>query len=141
MRCFAVGFILFLLSMPAPAAEPRVDLEVIVEQGFAAATDGRAWSEMLSQAGVSSVRLRSGRESPSLQTTGTTSAPAYRVVGLLTEDRQLLLPKGRYGLSDRARIEQWVRKLREGGEEAITVKPAAFGLLPKQLIAVHEALA
>ncbi|MBW8883551.1 MAG: hypothetical protein JF612_01980, partial [Planctomycetia bacterium] len=32
-------------------------------------------------------------------------------------------------------------RLRDGGEDAINAKPAAFGLLPKQLVAVHEALA
>jgi hypothetical protein len=32
-------------------------------------------------------------------------------------------------------------KLRDGGEDAISMKPAAFGLLPKQLVAVHHALA
>jgi len=52
-----------------------------------------------------------------------------------------LLPEGRFGLNDRGPIEQWLRKLREGGEDAINIKPAAFGLLPKQLVAVHEALA
>jgi hypothetical protein len=123
------------------AAEPRVDLEVAIEAGFIP-TESRAWSEMLSQAGFSSVRIKSGmNESPSMQTMGTPSAPAYRVVGILTSSNQLLLPKGRFGLGDRSAIEAWVRKLREGGEDAINIKPAAFGLLPKQLVAVHEALA
>jgi hypothetical protein len=124
----------------ALAAEPRVELEVNTEQGFIG-TEARAWSEMLSQAGFSSVRIKSGaQDPPSLQTMGTASAPSYRVVGVLTSGNQLLLPKGRFSLGDRAPIEGWVRKLREGGEDAINIKPAAFGLLPKQLVAVHEAL-
>jgi hypothetical protein len=127
-------------SASSRAAEQRVDLEVLTEPGFLA-TDARAWSEMLGQAGFSSVRIKSGNSSPSMQTVGTPQAPAYRVVGVLTTSNQLLLPKGRFGLADRGAIETWVRKLRDGGEDAINIKPVAFGLLPKQLVAVHEALA
>jgi hypothetical protein len=128
------------MTQPVHAAEPRVELEVVIEQGFLG-TETRAWSEMLNQAGFSSVRIRSGNDSPGIQTTGTAAAPAYRVIGILTNANQLLLPKGRFGLSDRGPIEQWLRKLRDGGEDAINNKPVAFGLLPKQLVAVHEALA
>jgi hypothetical protein len=131
----------WLAPLRIEAAEPRVDLDVVVEQALGAAVDGRAWTEMLSQAGFSTVRLRSGNDSPSLQTTGAASSPAYKVIGVLTEQGQLLLPKGRFAIGDRARLEQWVRKLRDDGEEGVTTAPAAFGLLPRQLVAVHEALA
>jgi hypothetical protein len=62
------------------------------------------------------------------------------VVGILNTNNQLILTQGRFGLGDRARIEAWLRKLRAEGEEGVTVQPAAFGLLPRQLVAVHEAL-
>src|SRR5438128_954795 len=88
----------------ARAAEPRVDLEVVTEPGFLP-TEARAWSEMLTQAGFSNVRIKSGTtDSPTIQTSGTASAPAYRIVGVLTSDNQLLLPKGRFGLNDRGKI-------------------------------------
>jgi len=88
------------------------------------------------------VRIKgSGNESPSMQTVGTAVAPAYRVTGVITAANQLLLPRGRFGLNDRAQIENWLRRLRDSGEDGINIKPAAFGLLPKQLVAVHEALA
>jgi len=131
----------FLLVSSARSAEPRVDLEVITDAGFIG-TDARAWSEMLSKAGFSSVRIKgSGNEPPSMQTVGTPAAPAYRVIGVITAANQLFLPRGRFGLNDRAQIENWVRRLRDNGEDGINIKPAAFGLLPKQLVAVHEALA
>src|SRR5437868_5020873 len=115
---------LLLLWLPPDlgAAEPRVELEVAAVQNLS--VDARAWSEMLSQAGFSSVRIRgAGRDAPSLQTAGTAAATTYRVVGVLTAENQLILPKGRFGLNDRAAVEQWLHKVREGGEEAISVKP------------------
>lgn len=123
------------------AGEPRVDLEIALEGG-SVPTEARAWSEMLTKAGFSSVRIRSDKgDSPSLETLGTAQAPAYKVIGILTNANQLIVPRGRFGLSDRAALEQWLKKLRDAGEDGISIKPAAFGLLPKQLIAVHEALA
>jgi hypothetical protein len=124
------------------AAEPRVDLEVATEPGFAA-TDARDWNELLGQAGFSSIRIRGGTRSdaPAIETHGTAESPTYRVVGVLTDGNQLVLPKGKFRLADRGKIEAWLKKLREGGEEAIHVKPAAFGLLPRQLVELHASLA
>jgi hypothetical protein len=140
MQRFAM-FLAFWCVAAVAAAAPHVALEVVLDQG-SANTSAPQWSQLLSEVGFSSVRIKSGSgESPSLQTTGTASAPAYRVVGVLTISNQLLLPNGRFGINDRGPIEQWLAKLREGGEDAIHIKPVAFGLLPKQLVAVHEGLA
>jgi hypothetical protein len=124
------------------AADARVELEISSEPGFPVA-DARAWTEMLSKAGFSTVRIRGGNASDTLtvQTRGTEAAPSYIVTGALTADGQLMLLKGRFGINDRAKIEAWLAKLREGGKDAVTIKPEAFGLLPKQLVAVHQALA
>ncbi len=125
----------------ATAAEPRVDLEVALEPG-GVPTEARAWTEMLSAAGFSSVRIRSGKDdAPAIEMRGTAQTPAYHVLGILTNANQLILPRGQFLVSDRAKIEKWLKKLRDDGEDGINIKPAAFGLLPKQLVAVHEALA
>jgi hypothetical protein len=145
MQRLSLAFVTIVVACwgdPAEArsAEPRVELEVVMEQAFVG-TETRAWTEMLNQAGFSSVRIKSGAGEPALQTVGPAREPAYRVAGVLTSGNQLLLPKGRFGLSDRGAIEAWLRRLRDGGEDAINIKPVAFGLLPKQLVTVHEALA
>jgi hypothetical protein len=141
LRTAGMAAFIAFRAAAACAAGPRVDLEVATEPGTVLVDAGK-WSEMLSQAGFSSVRLRGSQsnEQPALEKQGTTTSPAYRVVGVLTTENKLLLPKGSFGLADRTRIEQWLTKLREGGEESITIKPVAFGLLPRQLVAVHEAL-
>ena len=89
------------------AAEPRVDLEVATEANVIPTEAGK-WTEMLSRAGFTSVRIRGrqGNEQPLLESRGTAASPAYHVVGLLTTDNKLLLPKGNFGLADRAKIEQ-----------------------------------
>ena len=142
LQAAGVAALIAVSVTASSAAEPRVDLEVATEPGTILVDAGK-WSEMLSQAGFSRVRLRGrlGNEQPAVETRGAAASPAYHVVGVLTTENKLLLPKGSFGLADRARIEQWLMKLREGGEESITIKPAAFGLLPRQLVAVHEALA
>jgi hypothetical protein len=124
------------------AANPRVDLEIAAEPAFSM-VQAAAWSELLSKAGFSSVRIRGGNdgEQAAIMTRGSAAAPAYQVLGILTGNNQLLLPEGRFGLMDRGAIEKWLEKLRSGGEEEILIKPVAFGLLPRQLVAVHEALA
>ena len=77
-------------------------------------TSAAAWSQLLSQVGFSNVRIKGGNgESPSLQTAGTEATPTYRVVGVLTSSNQLHLPKGRFGMNDRAALAQWLEKLRE----------------------------
>ena len=124
----------------AQAAPPRVNLEIATAPDFPP-TDIRKWSEMLGKLELGSVRIRGGKEddSPEIKVLGKEDSPTYEVVGVLA-DGKLVLPKARFTLSDRAKLEQWFAKLREGGIEGVTVKPAAFGLLPTQLVKVHEAL-
>jgi hypothetical protein len=123
------------------AAEPRIDLEVVTTSDFSPA-DGRAWNDMLGKL-VSSVRIRGAKpdDQPAISRLGEDDKPSYRVVGLLGGDNRLVLPKGKFGLGDAGRLESWFTKLREGGIEGVTEKPAAFGLSSAQLVSVHEALA
>lgn len=121
-------------------AEVRVELEVVSEAPLVG-TEAGVWSAFLTQAGFSSVRLRVGQDSPALQKVGTAAAPVYRVIGVLTPQQQLVLPHGRFRRTDTAALARWLKTLREEGEEGLSTPPAAFGLLPRQLVEVHQALA
>jgi hypothetical protein len=133
---------MLLTATSLPAAEPRVVLEVAVDRGFPA-TDAGAWSELLTKAGFSNVRIRSGQggEEPSLERRSGGTGAAFHVVGLLTANNQLVLPNARFGIRDRTGIEQWLAKVRLDGAEGISIKAGAFGLLPRHLETVREALA
>ena len=63
------------------------------------------------------------------------------MIGVLTSKSTLVLPGGTFRSSDRARLAAWVDKLRSEGIEALTAPTGAFGLTPKQLVRVHDALA
>lgn len=147
-NCFRVWHALFALAAcafptcPVMAAEPRVELELCTEGGFPL-TGAREWSALFGELGLSSVRIRQarGEDAPAIQASGAETSRTYRVTGILTADNRLKLVKGTFGLSDKDRIAQWIEKLKAGGDEAITTRPAAFGLLPRQLVEVHEALA
>ncbi len=123
------------------AAEPRIEIEICTEPGFPI-TGARDWSEMLGELGLASVRIRGIKpaDEPAIQSTGKDPSLTYRVTGILAADGKLHLPRGRFGLADKGRLAAWLDKLKAGGEEGVTVKPAAFGLLPTQLVKVHEAL-
>lgn len=144
LALFATGLSIAaaVAAPPSLAAEPRVNLEIATTPDFPP-TEIRKWSELLGKLELGSVRIRggNGNDAAEIKVLGKEDSPTYQVTGILTEEGKLLLPKGRFTLSDRAKLEQWFAKLKEGGIEGVTVKPAAFGLLPTQLVTVHEALA
>jgi hypothetical protein len=124
------------------SAEPRVDLELITEKGFA--IDGaQEWVEVLKSVGASGIRIRSAEpgDEGGIVTGGTAKAPSYKVTGVLTSGGVLRLPGGQFRLHDKAGISAWIHKLKEGGEEGLTAKVGVFGLTSKQLVAMHEGLA
>ncbi|WP_425613768.1 hypothetical protein NA78x_003609 [Anatilimnocola sp. NA78] len=136
--------LLLLSCMPSflLAQGPRVSLEVVTEPGFAA-ENTREWLPALEKAGFSSVRVRSGGagDGAAIVTTGTGSQISYSITGVLTSDNRLHLPAGNFSLENRGKISAWVEKLKAGGEEGLNAKAGAFGLVPKDLVAVHEGLA
>jgi len=141
-RALILAALAILSAARLGAAEPRIDIEVCTEAGFPLTSAGD-WNTLLGALGLSSVRIRGQKagDAPEIKRTGKDDAPSYRVIGILTSDGKLNLPnRGRFTLNDKARLAGWFDKLRADGIEAIATKPAAFGLLPSQLVEVHEAL-
>ena len=131
-----------LFAMPLTVqGEARVEFELVTEEGFEL-TGAREWLSALEGLDLAGVRVRGAKaaDRPMLERRGTEAAPTYHVVGVLTAGNKLRLPGGTFGIGDKAAIAGWITKLKEGGEEGLTSKPVAFGLLPKQLVAVHDGL-
>ena len=131
-----------LLASSTSAADGRIDLELVTVGDFPF-EQTRDWVTMLQKLNLDGVKIRAGTEDdvPEIATEGSEKSPTYRVKGLLTPGGNLILKGAKFKLGDRAAIGSWMDKLKQGGEEGLTAKPGAFGLLPKQLAAVHAALA
>lgn len=143
LRHIAFVSVLFLWAAgPAIAADGRIELELVTVGDFPF-EQTRDWAMMLNKLGYEGFRIHSGTEDdvPEIITEGSEKSPTYRVKGLLTPGGNLLLKGGKFKLSDRAALGKWLDKLKEGGESGLTAVPGAFGLLPKELAGIHEALA
>ena len=129
------------LSSIASAAEGRIDLELVTVGSFPF-VQTRDWVAMLQKLNLEGVRIRAGTEDdvPEIATEGSEKSPVYKVKGLLTPGGNLILKGAKFKLADRAALGRWLDKLKQGGEEGLTATPGAFGLLPKQLAAVHQGL-
>jgi hypothetical protein len=140
----AVALALGFGSAVLPAAEggARVELEVVAEPG-APIVGPQRWLDTLKDVGFDNLRIRTAAagDQAGVQTTGSGATAVHRVTGVITRQNTLVLPGGTFTLGDRARITQWLARLRDSGEEGVTTKPAAFGLTGRQLIEVHEKLA
>lgn len=123
-------------------AQPRVEMELATDPDFP--IDGqRAWLELLGKMDVGNLRIRAARPSdkPEIVTRGSGASTVYAVRGVLTGNNQLVVPQGKFTLGDSAKIRKWIEKLKAGGEEQLSAKPSAFGMYPKELLAIHTALA
>jgi len=144
LRPFVLALVLGMAAVGANsfAAEGRVELELVTVGSFPI-EQTRDWLAMFQKLNLEGVRIRAGTENdvPEIETEGSERAPVYRVKGLLTPGGNLILKGAKFKLGDRAAIGKWLDKLKQGGEENLSATPGAFGLLPKQLAAVHQELA
>ncbi len=132
-----------LLSTTATcvAAQTPVSLELITESGFPVEGQ-RQWMEALKTLGFTNLRIRSARadEEPLITNRGTDENPRYAVIGVLTKDNRLHLPGLTVRSGQRQQLADWLARLREGGEDAITGAAGAFGLTAKQFVVLHDAV-
>lgn len=121
--------------------KPPVSLEIATEQGQSPETI-REWLPLLEKAGFATVRIRGGGigDGASIEEIGSGATRSYRVTGVLASDNRLHLPAGSFTRQSAGKLSAWIEKLRAGGEEGLNARPGAFGLVPKELVAVHEAL-
>ena len=136
------GLLLLLTLTPCATAAPHVEFELLTEAGFPLAGH-QPWLKLLQSVGVRNIRIdKAGRgDRPAIDNVGTAEAPSYRVTGLLRVGNKLQLEGGKFGVSDRAGLANWLEKLRDDGIQSLTEPTGPFGLSAKRLIAVSEALA
>jgi hypothetical protein len=99
------------VAKPAAAALP-IDLEVAVVQ---AAPLGamQEWGRLLSEMDLAGVRLRGAHagDKPTIAPVGTGPAQRFRVLGVLNQRDQLILPGGAFGQGDVAKLKAFFEGL------------------------------
>ncbi|MCA9258186.1 MAG: hypothetical protein KDA61_03245 [Planctomycetales bacterium] len=101
-----------LVAQAPRAAAAWSSLEVAAEPGVTPATM-QAWAKLLDAAGASQVRIRGSRggDQPSIESRGEGNAQRIAVTAVLTRREELLLPGGRFGLGDKARLIDYFSSL------------------------------
>lgn len=128
------------LAAPA-AAQTRVEVEIANTGGPATALEVQNWAKLLNQLRVDRLTIRQSQagDKPKIESSGG-DRTTYRVVAVLTERNELLLPGGRFTLRDSAGLEIWLKKLRQDGPAGSAKPKLPFGLSEAQLAHVMEDL-
>jgi hypothetical protein len=137
----AATMCLLSVSATSAVAQAPVSLELITQEGMPLDRQPQ-WLETLKKIGFTSVRMRSAQanEEPVITNRGTDDNPRYTVIGVLTSDNQLHLPGLTARPGQRQQLEEWLTRLRAGGEDAVTGAKGAFGLTAKQFVVLHDAV-
>lgn len=120
-------------------AAPRVSFELVTGNGFPL-NASRKWVDLFKDFEGTNVRIRGarGNEQTTVENVGTDASPSYHVVGILIGDNRLHLLGGEFRPTDRAKLAEWIKKLRNEGIDGLTAVRVAFGLTSEQLVAFHE---
>ena len=125
----------------AASAKPQVSLELLTRPGLSL-TASQQWYKALADLGIGGLQIRDAgpRDEMGISQQGSKSAPAYKVVGILSADNVLHLPGGTFKLGETAKLRKWLENLSELGAEGVTAERSAFGLIARQLEQVHDDL-
>jgi len=112
---------------------PRVYLEILTAKRVAIDAPQR-WLRTLQDVPLASLRVRQQRtgEQANIREEGGPASKRIYVQGLLRADGVLLVPGQRFRISDRRRIEQWIRGLEAGKSDSGPSKQL-FGMSLPQL--------
>lgn len=132
----------YLLAATPPAA---VELEVFVEPR-APITAAQDWLRELAAAGFTRVRIRAkqGSDQVGIEARGPDTQPVYAVTGMINSQNELVLPSGRYRLSQARQAVQWLHDLGQKGpgqRPAGAQSKGSTRLSPEQMPDLKKALA
>lgn len=126
------------LTVTASAA---VRMEIASEAGPNANAQ-REWLQLLADLGVTGVRIRgvAAGDKPRVEELGTPDRPLPKVLGILTRNGVLELPKARFRTRDRTQLAEYLARLEGEGAAGVTVDRGKFGLTRDQFETLWVAL-
>jgi hypothetical protein len=131
---------LLLASQSVAAAALPIELEIAMQPGTPLAAP-QEWAQLLGKMDLVSVRLRGIRasERPHLETTSRGNGTHYRLLGILNQRNELVLPERRFRIHDRHALEKHFQQL--PAQAAYNAQPRGrFGLTEQQFRQVYTAL-
>ncbi|QGJ69606.1 Hypothetical protein PBC10988_12880 [Planctomycetales bacterium 10988] len=137
--------VIFLCLLPctllfaAPPASVRFELAT---QGRFSPQDAHAWNQLLSNLHASGIRITGQAYGNHVEVIneGTERSPRYLVKGVLNDRRELVVPGGRFRLSDGTKLAAWLDELRKWGPQGSPSGQAQFGLNASQFAQVKRDL-
>ena len=138
-RHVLIGFVLMLACGTSLAQAARVEVILLTEPS-GAALQVQDWYRLFSELKVDSLQIRApqGGERIEVVTQGAGAGATHRVFGQLSSRNEVILPSGRYKLSDRARLGEWLATLRQSaGDRPLGAPRPPFGVPPELLQGVR----
>jgi len=132
--------ILGMLCCSSALAELPIELDVAMQSGLPI-TAPQEWAKRLGQLDLRRVQLRSARadDKPTISITESSPGPRIKIVAILTQDNELVLPKHRYPVHKLPRLKTYLERLAKEGAE-VDAQRGRFGLTEKQFNAAHANL-
>lgn len=130
------------LILAAEACAARIDMVLLADGG--AGQQAQDWYKLLSELQVDSLQIRSnaGGEKVEIVKSGSGTAINYRVTGVLVGRNEIALPGGRFKLTDRARLSDWLKTLRtEGADRALGAPRPPFNIPAEMLKPLRDEFA
>ncbi len=115
--------------------KPRLEVELVTEAG-ATPTAAQQWYKVLTAAKVDDLRVHAGASStlPDVTASYRAGVPVYKVVGVVNRSGDLVLPSVTFRPADKARLAEWLAKVRQQGPDALKVgERLPFGLAKDSL--------
>ena len=144
--CRCLGWIVALTFMAivsrAACAGARVELEIYTDERVPL-TGPQEWLQRLGQVGVTNLQIRGKQptDTVGIEQRGTEADPVYRVTGAITSNNDLILPGGKFTLSEAGRAAKWLKDLARHGSPTEQNRKRAFGLNQRKLDEIRTDLA
>jgi len=137
---YCLALALLLVSQRVVGAALPIELEVAMERGTPLAAPQK-WAQLLGKMDLASVRLRSIRagDRPQLEPESLGGSTRFRLLAVLNRANELVLPKGRFRISDRQALRKYLQQL--PAQAAYNADDRGrFGLTEKQFRQVYTEL-